>query len=120
MTAKGHVNYEGETMDIWLYFQAPEMREWQCIFDYISKRGRVGEDNGIKFIIHTAEKGHNKPHLHAQYQQKEAVLEIPSGKVITGNIDSKKMKLASEWVITNETFLKQKWNKLTNGVYYFC
>lgn len=76
--------------------------------------------NGIKFIIHTSENGHNKPHLHAQYQQKEVVLEIPSGKVITGNINSKKMKLASEWVVTNEAFLKQKWNELAHGVYYFC
>ena len=120
MTAKQHATHEGETMAVWLNSQAPEMREWQCIFDYISKRGRVGEDKGIKFIIHTAENGHNKPHLHAQYQQKEVVLEIPSGKVITGNINSKKMKLASEWVVTNEAFLKQKWNGLAHGVYYFC
>lgn len=95
MTAKQHAEHEGETMAVWLHFQAPEMREWQCIFDYISKRGRVGEENGINFIIHTSENGHNKPHLHAQYQQKEVVLKIPSGKVITGNINSKKMKLAS-------------------------
>lgn len=120
MTARRPTSYEGETMTVWLYFQAPEMREWQHIFDYVSKRGRVGEDNGIKFIIHSAENGHNKPHIHAQYQQKEVVLEIPSGKVITGSINPKKMKLASEWVVANEGFLKQKWNELTHGVYYFC
>ena len=107
-------------MTNWLYCQTPEMREWDRVFDYISKRGRVGEESGIRFIIHTAENGHNKPHLHAQYQQKEVVLEIPSGKVITGNIDSRKMKLASKWVVANRAFLKQKWNELSHGVYYFC
>ena len=94
-------------MTNWLYCQTPAMREWESVFDYISKRGRVGEESGIRFIIHTAENGHNKPHLHAQYQQKEVVLEIPSGKVITGNIDSRKMKLASKWVVANRAFLKQ-------------
>lgn len=118
MTVKRYTSYEGDLMTVCLYFQAPEMREWQRIFDYVSKRGRVGEDSGIRFIIHTAENGHNKPHLHAQYQQKEVVLEIPSGKVITGSINPKKMKLASEWVVANEAFLKQKWNELTHGVYY--
>ena len=107
-------------MTNWLYCQTPEMREWESVFDCISKRGRVGEESGIRFIIHTAENGHNKPHLHAQYQQKEVVLEIPSGKVITGNIDSRKIKLASKWVVANKTFLKQKWNELSHGVYYFC
>lgn len=67
-------------MVVWLYFQTPEMREWQRIFDYVSKRGRVGEDNGIKFIIHTAENGHNKPHLHAQYQKKKASLKYLQAK----------------------------------------
>lgn len=120
MTAKQHAEHEGETMAVWLHFQAPEMREWQCIFDYISKRGRVGGGNGIKFIIHTSENGHNKPHLHAQYQQKEVVLEIPSGKVITGNINSKKMKLASEWVVTNEAFLKKNGTSLLTGFIIFA
>lgn len=107
-------------MAVWLHFQAPEMREWQCIFDYISKRGRVGEENEIKFIIHTSENGHNKPHLHAQYQQKEVVLEIPSGKVITGNINSKKMKLASEWVVTMRPFLSKNGTSLLTGFIIFA
>lgn len=75
---------------------------------------------GLIFIVHSAENGHNKPHLHAQYPQKEVVLEIPSGKVITGGINPKKMKMASEWVVANEAFLKQKWNELTQGVYFIC
>lgn len=34
-------------MTNWLYCQTPEMREWESVFDYISKRGRVGEESGI-------------------------------------------------------------------------
>ena len=44
-------------MTNWLYCQTPEMRERESVFDYISKRGRVGEESGIRFIIHTAENG---------------------------------------------------------------
>lgn len=78
------------------------------------------EGNEIKFIIHTSENGHNKPHLHAQYQQKEVVLEIPSGKVITGNINSKKMKLASEWVVTMRPFLSKNGTSLLTGFIIFA
>lgn len=120
MTAKQHAEHEGETMAVWLHFQAPEMREWQCIFDYISKRGRVGEENGIKFIIHTSENGHNKPHLHAQYQQKEVVLEIPSGKVITGNINSKKMKLLLNGLLQMRPFLSKNGTSLLTGFIIFA
>lgn len=43
----------------------------------------------LNVTLRTAENGHNTPHLHAQYWQKEVVLDMPSGKVMTGNIDSK-------------------------------
>lgn len=65
-------------MHHWLIPENIEMREWLSIFDFIFRRGVVGEENGIRFIIHTAERGHNLPHLHAKYQGKEAVIEAPT------------------------------------------
>ena len=90
------------------------MGKWVEIFEPVFVRGKVGFDNGIHFIIHTAENGHSKPHLHARYQNKEVVLEIPSGNTLTGNLPANKMKLASRWVVENQEYLKQKWNELTN------
>ncbi|HJG30550.1 MAG TPA: DUF4160 domain-containing protein [Collinsella ihuae] len=97
----------------------PNLREWINIFDYIFQRGRVGESNGIVFIIHTREKGHNKPHLHAEYQQYAVVLEIPTGKVIEGNLPPKKLKMASRWVAEHQDYLEEQWDLLVDGVRCF-
>lgn len=106
-------------MERWFLPTVPEMMDWVYIFEYVHQRGRVGESNGIQFIIHTAENGHNKPHLHARYQQKEVVLEIPSGKVITGTLGDKKTKAATKWVIDHAVFLEDKWDELVGGVVCF-
>lgn len=97
----------------------PEMMGWTHIFEYVYQRARVGESNGIQFIVHTAENGHNKPHLHARYRNKEVVLEIPTGAVLAGNLESKKMGQASKWVRANASFLEKKWDELAKGVYCF-
>ena len=103
----------------WFMPVYPEMGEWTMIFDYVFQRGRVGSRNGITFIIHTAENGHNVPHLHARYQQQEVVLEIPSGRVMEGNLSPRKLKAASRWVVDNSSFLEEKWDELVGGVCCF-
>lgn len=106
-------------MNEWIMPAEPDLREWMSIFDYVCKRGAVGRENGIVFVIHTAEHGHNRPHLHAKYQDREVVLAIPSGEVIAGNIDAKKQKQASQWVAGHREYLMEKWDSLTNGVVCF-
>ena len=100
-------------IDMDLYFQ---LIEWESIFEVIHYRGRVAFENGILFIIHTNEQGHNKPHLHVQYQDKEAVIEIPTGIVLRGNLRRDKEKQACEWVRQKSEFFQQHWNELTNGI----
>lgn len=100
-------------MDMSLYFQ---FIKWESIFDVIHYRGRVAFENSITYVIHTNEQGHNKPHLHAQYQDREIVVEIPTGSILAGNLSGKKAKMASEWVVANADILSQKWNDLTNGI----
>ena len=85
-------------MDMELFFA---FMEWEQIFE---------------FIIHCSEQGHNKAHLHAKYQQKEIVLEIPSGIIITGNLPTPRAKQASQWVQKNSDLLIKKWNELLNGI----
>jgi hypothetical protein len=36
---------------------------------------------------------HKQPHLHAKYQEHEAVLSVPDGKVLEGKLPINKMKL---------------------------
>ena len=106
-------------MEQWYLLEKPGLSVWIDIFDYVFQRARVGKSDGIEFIIHTAEKGHNTPHLHARYQDKEIVLEIPSGKVIAGNLPAKKCAKASKWVVEHSECLKLKWDELTTGVVCF-
>ena len=100
-------------MDMELFFA---FIEWEQIFEALHYRGRVGFDNSIEYVIHSNEQGHNKAHLHARYQQKEIVLEIPSGIIITGNLPMPKAKQASQWVQKNSDLLIKKWNELSNGI----
>lgn len=94
----------------------PLMTPWMNIFGLISGRKQVGEIKEIKLVIHANEQGHNKAHLHAQYQGNEVVISIPEGEIISGSISKKQQKSASEWVITNQQYLIDCWNDFTNGV----
>lgn len=93
------------------------MSDWLNIFDYVCRRGKVGEENGIRFVIHTKEEGHCAPHLHASYQGKEVTLGIPDGDIISGNLPASKCKLAQKWVCAHQDYLKEKWNTLVNGAH---
>jgi hypothetical protein len=43
-------------------------------------------------------KKHKKPHIHAQYQNKEAVVSISAGRVLDGSLPPAKLKLVLAWV----------------------
>ena len=106
-------------MTKWLIHTHPEMKEWMPIFDYMFQRGAVGNSNGITFVIHTRENGHNKPHLHARYQGKEVVVGIPDGDIISGNLPRKQLNMASDWVVSHSEYLKEQWDELAGGVFVF-
>lgn len=74
------------------------------------QRGKVGDDNGIYFIIHTND--HNPPHLHAKYGEYEAKINIENGQIISSNLPKAKRKYASQWTIKNKLRLMEKWNEI--------
>ncbi len=100
-------------MDLKLYL---DFHEWEQIFEVIYYRGRIGFENSIKYVIHSNEQGHNRPHLHAQYQNKEVSIDITTGKIIAGNLPSQKKKLACQWVLNHQDLIRNKWNELSNGI----
>ena len=75
----------------------------------------MGYVNGIKFTIHTKEKGHNVRHVHASYQGKEISIDINNAKIIQGNLPKKEMKIALDWVKKNKNFLNNKWDLLVSN-----
>jgi hypothetical protein len=52
----------------------------------------------IVSIYYLDKKQHNIPHIHAKYQEHEAVISIPEGHLIDGYIPGNKLKLVEEWI----------------------
>lgn len=60
-------------------------------------------------------KKHKKPHIHAQYQNKEAVISIPDGKVLDGSLPPAKLKLVIAWVEIHKEDLLVDWKLAVEG-----
>jgi Domain of unknown function (DUF4160) len=43
-------------------------------------------------------KEHKTPHIHIEYAEFKAVLEIPDGNLLAGNFPNDKLKLVSAWI----------------------
>lgn len=60
-------------------------------------------------------KKHHKPHIHIQYQGQEAVVSIPDGILLEGELQSNKMKLLQAWVEIHKEELMADWNLASQG-----
>ena len=66
------------------------------------------------------EKGskHNIPHIHAEYQNYDIVMDL-DGNIIEGNFPKSKLKLLIAWIEIHKEELHADWKLLTNGDNYF-
>ena len=66
------------------------------------------------------EKGnkHNLPHIHAEYQNDEIVVDI-DGNVLEGNLPKSKLKLLLAWMEIHRDDLYANWKLLSSGKEYF-
>jgi hypothetical protein len=60
-------------------------------------------------------KRHRKPHIHVTYQEQEAVISIPEGELLEGNIPANKMKLLMAWVEIHRDELLANWELASKG-----
>ena len=58
---------------------------------------------------------HKQPHLHAQYQEQEAILAIPDGKLLAGHLPTNKMKLVQAWMEIHRDELLADWKLAAQG-----
>lgn len=58
---------------------------------------------------------HHTPHIHVKYQDQEAVISIPDGEIIDGNLKSNKMKLVQAWIEIHKDELMADWELAVNG-----
>jgi hypothetical protein len=52
---------------------------------------------------------HHTPHIHAEYQNDEAVFSILDGKLLEGKLPNKKIQLVKAWIIINHEDLMANW-----------
>jgi hypothetical protein len=61
---------------------------------------------------------HNMPHIHAEYQGKEAVFDL-EGNLLEGEIPNKQRKYVVAWIDIHEEDLLANWKLLQEGQGYF-
>ena len=52
----------------------------------------------IVSLYFMANRRHKRPHIHAKYQDQEAVIAIPEGEVLEGDLPPGKMRLVLAWI----------------------
>jgi hypothetical protein len=58
---------------------------------------------------------HRRAHLHARYQDREAVVAIPTGDVIAGRLPVGKLKLLQAWIEIHRDELLADWRLAVRG-----
>jgi len=58
---------------------------------------------------------HHLPHLHVEYQGMQAVISIPDGKLLEGELPAKKLKFVQVWVDIHEEELMANWALAVKG-----
>jgi hypothetical protein len=58
---------------------------------------------------------HHRPHIHAKYQDDEAVIAIPDGEVLEGHLPPGKMKMVLARVEIHRDDVMADWNLAVNG-----
>jgi len=60
-------------------------------------------------------KQHHVPHIHIKYQNQEAVISIPEGELLQGELQPNKMKLVQAWIEIHQEELMADWELAIQG-----
>ena len=69
----------------------------------------------IVLMYYFDNRGHQRPHIHVQYSDEEAVISLPDGEVIEGSLRRAKLKLVQAWVELHRDELMADWTLAVNG-----
>lgn len=58
---------------------------------------------------------HHLPHLHVEYQGQQAVISIPDGNLLEGDIPAKKLRMVQAWIAIHEEELMADWSLAVSG-----
>ncbi len=69
----------------------------------------------IVMMYYLDNKKHNFPHIHAKYNEYEAVFKIPEGNLIEVKMPRAKQKLVEAWIEIHQEELMANWELAVNG-----
>lgn len=58
---------------------------------------------------------HQLPHVHVQYAEQSAVIQIPDGVVLEGELKPQKLKLVTAWIEIHQEELMANWALAVEG-----
>lgn len=58
---------------------------------------------------------HHLPHIHIEYQGQVAVISIPEGELLAGDLPPKKLRLVQAWITIHEEELMADWTLAIKG-----
>ena len=58
---------------------------------------------------------HHYPHIHIRYNEFKAVLRIPDGEILEGELPRRQMKLVQAWVEIHQEELVADWDLASTG-----
>lgn len=58
---------------------------------------------------------HKSPHIHVEYQDFTAVLQIPEGDLLSGELPIKKLRMVQAWIAIHEDELMADWRLAVRG-----
>lgn len=65
---------------------------------------------GVKIHVYNGE--HRPPHIHADYNEYEVLIEIESGNIYAGSLPSKHLKIVFEWLSENAVWALEVYYQL--------
>lgn len=70
-------------------------------------------------MFFTDNKRHRSPHIHVEYGEFIAVIEIPEGKILDGDLPNNKLKLVQAWIEIHKDELMADWKLAIEGKQIF-
>ncbi len=58
---------------------------------------------------------HNKPHIHARYQDQKASVSIEDGELLAGKFPAKQLKMVQVWIDIHQDELMANWELAAAG-----
>jgi len=69
----------------------------------------------VIMMFYKDNKQHNLPHIHVRYQDSKAVISIPDGELIEGDLPRKQLRLTQAWIEIHADELMADWDLAIMG-----